>query len=539
MNKKRIAPVLLSIVLAFSTMSGCKAQDLQQSQETPFVGDSAEGGDSSEGGKYDKHLTITATAIDAETIGVDANGNPDTFYDWFTDRFNVSFEYQSLTWDNYKDQVRIWINAGTAPDMMMLDIQGDNYSEYLDWARGGAFKPIPSLEPYPTLSALYDQFTDGKKMEVDGQIYAWPAVLDTSQYDFTQANGYAYRTDWAKAAGMYNEDDIYDWDEWWTMVEKVIEMNPGNGGETIGVGTQMLDNFPYSLIKGLSPNAFGFARTDSGWTFGPSLPETREALSFLKDAYDSGLIYKDAPIESVHNKFLAGKAFADHIKNIVLPYFASDKQTFEDGNPGLDYYDTVSIAHVRFPNGKLFAEQASDHWSQTAFNASADDEKIERVMDMLEFLSTEEGYIIRNVGIPEVDWKYAPDGSVEYLWPEKDAQGNLINPHESGTLNWVRFAGANDLFALNSPQYDQRVRDLLTSCFQLNLTDETNVLPRETELAYYQGVEYREFAANLDCRSKFIELLVQPDCMAQWDAWVEEQAAQAQPIIEILNRDLP
>ncbi|MDR1542498.1 MAG: extracellular solute-binding protein [Clostridiales bacterium] len=533
MNQKKIVPVLLSVALAFSILSGCG------SSGTSSTGKSPAGGSSSEGSGYGKHLTIKATAIDAEAIGTNAKGDPDTLYEWFKDKYNVSFEYQSLTWANYVEQVRIWINAGTAPDMMMLDIQGPNYAEYLDWAKGGAFKPIPSLEPYPTLSALHDQFTDGKQMEVDGQLYAWPAVLDTSPYDFTQVTGYIYRTDWAKAAGMYNEDDIYDWDEWWELVEKVIEMNPGNGGETHGVGVNQAYMFPYNMIQGISPNAFGFAKTDGGWVFAPSLPETREALAFVKDAYDKGLIYKDIPIEITKDKFMAGKVFAELTKNVVLQAFASNQQLFEDGNPGLDYFEVFSIAHVRFPNGKLSAEQASDHWSQTAFNASTDDDKIARVMDMLEYLSTDEGYITRNVGIPEVDWKYAADGSIEYLWTEKDALGNLVNPHESGTLNWVRFAGANDLFALNSPQFEQRVRDLITASFELNISDETVVIPRETELAYYQGSEYRDFSANLDCRGKFIELLVQPDCMAQWDAWVAERAAEAQSVIEILNRDLP
>lgn len=544
MKKAKVISALLACVMTFGVLSGCMAQDMQSSPPTNGSQNSGKtevnsNEDSSGGSEYEKHLTITATAIDAETIGFNANGDPDTFYEWFMEKYNVSFEYQSLSWADYKDQVRIWINAGTAPDMMMLDIQGENYAEYLGWAEGGAFKPIPALDKYPKLSALYDQFTDGKKMEVDGTLYAWPAVLDTDKYGFTQIVGYVYRTDWAKEVGLYNEDDIYEWNEWWELVEKVVEANPGAGGETIGVGVNQLYMFPLNMINGMSHHAFGFGKTEDGWVFGPSLPETREGLAFVKDAYDKGLIYKDIPIEVTKDKFISGKVFSELTKNVVLQSFAGNKKTFEDGNEGLDYYETVSVAHVRYPDGKFVAEQASDHWSQTAFNANTDDEKIERVMDMLEFLSTDEGYITRNVGIPETDWKYADDGSIDFLWPDKDSLGNPINPHENGTLNWVRFAGANDLFALQSPQYEQSVRDMIADSFELNMSNETVIIPRQTELIYYQGEEYHDFMVGFDCRERFLEFLVEPNCMELWDKWVAEAEADARPIIEILNRDLP
>lgn len=491
--------------------------------------------------EYDTHVQISATAIDAETIGITVDGEPDTLYQWFTEKYNVSFEYQSLTWANYRDQVRMWINGGTAPDMMMLDINNTNYSEYVEWCRGGAFKPIPALDNYPTLKALYDKFTDGKMMEVDGVLYAWPAVLDTAKYNFTQVNAYYYRTDWAKAVGLYQEDDIYTWDEWWALVDAVLQLNPGNGGETLGIAMNEIYRFPQYLVNGISPNMFSFVKQDDGWVFGATLPESMEAVAFIKDAYDKGLIWQDLPFMSsaATDRFNAGKMFAYHSYNILANSVSNMAPQFEAANPDLKYFDVVSLAHVEFPNGKLHTYQASDHWSETAFRADVPDEVVLRVMDMLEFLSQDESFYTRNIGLKDIDWTYDENGEVQILWPV-DETGRAVNPHQNGTLNWVRFAGSNDTFALIDPALDPQARYLVTRGFELMDSDATIVTPRNTELLFFLDPDYTSLAGNLsnECYIKFAELIVQPNFMELWEAWVGEKNAELKPAIDALNRDL-
>lgn len=487
---------------------------------------------------YSETITFTMACVDAGILGQQNDGTESAVWTWLKDKFNVEFEMWNLTWSDYIDQTRIWINTGSAPDIMMLDVAAPRYGEFLDWVDAGVLQPYANYENYPNLAARMEKMSTGKKFIVDGELYAWPAYLDTAEFDYAKIIGYKYRTDWAKQTGMYKEDGIYTWDEWWTMLDKVKELQLG-GEDTIPVMGQSNYAFPWDWTRGISPYMLSFTQVDGQWVWGASLPETSEALQFIKDKYDAGIIYKDQPIDqNATNQFAAGKLFAALYDGFSTGGFMGDKITFEDANPGLVYEDIFEIALVKAPDGKIYTEQGSDQWSQTAMNANMSEAQVERWMDMLDYLASDEGYYVRNYGIPGVDWEWDGDKAV-CLW-EPDAEGKYTSPYQN-TWPWARIAGCNDNFSNYAPDQPAKVQQMIIDRFSAYLSEDAVIIPSNADVDFFTDEDYLMATSGLEAASwaKIAELLIQDDFVAEWESWVAEKLFEVQPALDALNEAFP
>ena len=487
---------------------------------------------------YSEKITFTMSAIDAASLGIQDDGSESAVWTWLKEKFNVDFDLWPLDWGNYVDQTRIWINTESAPDIMMMDIAAVRYGEFLEWVDAGMLHPYTNLENYPNLSARLDTMSTGKKFIVDGELYAWPAYMDTVEFDYAKIIAYKYRTDWAKLTGMYKEDDTYTWDEWWAMMDKIMELKPG-GPDTIGMVTQAPYEFPSYLTIGISPYMLKFTKNADGqWVWGATLPETEEALKFIKEKYDAGVIWKDQPIlpdGTGDNEFAAGHLFAQIMDGTSTGAWMGAKGGFEEANEGLVYEDVFSIAKVKAPNGKFVTYQGSDQWSQTGMAASMSDKKVERWMDMLDYLVSDEGYYVRNLGIPGVDWEWNEDGTAKCLWAQDD-QGNYIAPY-NGVWPWARIAGCNDNFSNYSPSQPDAVKALIIDAMKTYSGPDADIVPLDADIAFFSDPDYLEATAGLEEQTyqKIAELIIKDDFIDQWNAWVAEKSREVQPAVDALN----
>ena len=74
---------------------------------------------------YSEKMTISYAAV-AMVEGVDYNA--DELSQYFQDKFNIEWEPIALTWDNWAEKLRIWINSNDMPDFVMWDF---NYGRRL------------------------------------------------------------------------------------------------------------------------------------------------------------------------------------------------------------------------------------------------------------------------------------------------------------------------------------------------------------------------------------------------------------------------
>ncbi|GHU72865.1 hypothetical protein AGMMS49992_09770 [Clostridia bacterium] len=494
-------------------------------------------------------IKFSMSAIDAETTGVSAiTGEPTPVYEWLKSKYNVDFEFWPLTWSNYVDQTRMWLASGSAPDIIFLDVAAVRYSEYVDWVDAELFRPY-DLDQYPNLSANFDKMKlgTGAKFAIDDKLYAWPAIYDSAAFNFVAVPHYEYRVDWAKQTDLYKEDGTYTWEEWWALVKAVQELNPAESDETIGVIFRDAWAFPRQILRQYTKDAMAMTLDENGdYVWGMTLDSTKEGVKAVKQLYDDGLIWKDQVLaipNSWSDNFYANKLFAVGTENLTYGGPRGAGTGYINANPGTTYenfVDVLAIATVESPvKGHLLATVEGDQWSQTAMNAATvTDEKAARWQSILDYLVSDEGYYTRNWGIPGVEWQYNANGEPEVIWGT-NAEGALENP-TNGFWWFARIGGTNDNLALYAPDGTKWIQKATIDAMNKYLVEPNEIVPIDVALRFYVDPVYSEITAGLEetIYQKFCELLPRADFQAQWDAWVEQEAAILQPAVDALNANL-
>ena len=225
MSTKRLLCLIVAMVLLLGIIAGCGTGKEPDKTDPADPGDKEvvdkDKEDEEEPSTSDREIiTVSMNVMDAEKNG----NNPKM--DYVKEKFGLEFEYWPVNWGDWNEKINNWISVNDTPDLIWWDLKGAQSNQYKTWAKQGAFKPIPYdlIAKYPNLQDRVDNMESFKHLEVDGELYAWPS---SRRYDPMVKNTYSsvwiYRRDWAKAVGLYNEDDIYEWEEWKNLIKTVIE----------------------------------------------------------------------------------------------------------------------------------------------------------------------------------------------------------------------------------------------------------------------------------------------------------------------------
>lgn len=528
---KSTVAMLCTLVMVTSMLAGCGPKKVE-----PVV----------EKDKVNNHLVISMSVIGADIAGLTKEGKPDANLVWLQKKFDFEFKFVPLTWDNYIDQTRLWLASGEAPDLMMLDVAPTRYPEYLTWVKQGLIKPYPEFgTKYPNLQKRFDGLTGGQNFKVDGKLYGWPAYVDLIKYNYTEVDAILYRKDWATKLNLVKPNDEYTWDEWTNLIKTVVEKDPnGNGpGKTIGLlGVDWA--FPKYFGPGaVSPNMGAYTKDSSGkYVWGPSLPESLEAVKLTKQMYDQGLIWKDQMMvknDDLANKFNAGLAFA--AIGGAAGVVSSTAKTGEDVkkvDPSFDPAKDLGLAIVHGPDGKVLGREGSDQWSQEAMNGKISEEKATRWTEILDYLVSDEGYNFRTLGIPDVDWKMVDNKPVAN-WPVDAKTGLATDQHSNGTWPWLRAAGCNDGFALTSPAQPQWAKDMVTKGYERFTQSDIKRVPLDQKLAYFSAPTYDKVGnMEKEIYQEIAKLMTSKNVESDWNTWVKDQMPKIQPVLDEINAKL-
>lgn len=531
----RRATIILILLMLPLLISSCKDSD--QVLEAPV-----------EDRKYEKHITFTINTVGADNAGKDADGNECKVFGWLKDKYNFDFKWVPCTYDDlYLEKPLLWFASGTEPDLIVLDVAPSRYSYFLQWVKNGKLQPYPEFgERWPNLQKAWDKAVNGKKFAIDGKVYAYPAFTDTAQYNFLNPPwGRVYRIDWAEAVGLRTPDDVYTFEQWNNLIKEVIEKDPGGNGPNRTIGQIVYD----WMIPGgfgtfcISPNITKYVKINGEWVWGPQLPESLEMVKLMKSMYDQGIIWKDQIIvksDDIKNKLLSDEAFSTSLSSNP----ASLDRLYEDyldSHPGSDPTKIFGIAYIKGPDGKFFVKQSSDHWTETGISTRLGREKVERWCDILDYLVSEEGYYMRNFGIPGEDW-ILENGKPVLLWP-KDENGNPKGP--TGLIYerswpWAGRGGNSDVLMSQSPIYSEWARNLIKKGYSLlENEEELFILPFDIEQNYFTGPNYAKVGTlEREIIKQFQKILVSDDVERDWNEWLEEMEPIVRPVLDELNANL-
>lgn len=407
---KRILSVLLSGTMLFATLSACGTSE--KAANTAAVSKSAATAASGTSTNQ-KHLDITVALWDIDQAL--ANPDNDQFLQAVCKKLNITLKPRQITWDDYTQKAQIWAASGDMPDIMAIDAVGTSY--YRNWIDQGVVRALPDdMSKYPTLSKYLDK-EDIQSLKENGKLYTVPRCLyDTLDYD-AHARNVFYRWDLAQKCGITKEPKT--WDEFKTMLKTIVQKDPEQkkicGLTAVNVvqigGFFWLYSNPAACSDG-SGSDFKWIKDDGKYV--PAVLDTKYTLPSLQNVRE---MYEQKEIDpdiaqmkgtQAYDKFVSGKAAAIlevGYKNVNDNINNRWKKLYPD-KPLLDSVKRVDY----FPStdGKVYHSTFKDYWSESYFSSKVDDEKMDRIMQLYEYMLQPDTKEFYRFGVKGVD--YTKDG---------------------------------------------------------------------------------------------------------------------------------
>ncbi len=552
-RSKKLIALLLCLVLTLST-AACGGNSSSEPDNSSSVADTSqtkdsdpeasttetsEGDDWFAGKDFSEKYTISLASVQIED-GRDYNTGDDWVKSW-TERFNVEFEITSLTFENWSERLRIWINSDDMPDWCVWNYVNGEAANYADQ---GLVKMLPDdwKETYPSLAAAQANVSLSEKAEANfgGTYYLFRPQYANNRPNEKLTNHVSLylRKDWGDAAGAETKEgmtitEVMDW------AAKVKEADPGNLGDsfapivsTSGYLAQFVQwNNTYAGVNSL-PYYLG---DDGQYHWGPADESTLEALKILNQAYKDGLI--DPEFYTIQNPddygafHTTGTAAA-----LVETCMISDLEDFDShmsADLGVNFEDAVQIVTVLGEDGLYHNTPLLNFWGVNIFSPHIDDGKLERILSMLDYSSTDEGQLEIRCGIEGVDWDIDESGEItSYLGEGED----LWDKYALMPV-YVNMMVLSDDFQCLNPTYKQSLRDKIKRMHETHDEFSDNKsLPAEPDWNVQLHDSQALNLASMDYGDEYAALIVQDgDIEANWQTWVNEKMPVVEPVLEELN----
>ncbi|MBS4195665.1 type 2 periplasmic-binding domain-containing protein [Lederbergia citri] len=431
-----------------------------------------------------KRMTISLMVPVQQGGGWEDKNHPTIKY--VEDKFNIILD---IRWVPGGKEYRKTLNSLAAskdlPDMYFLN----EPVQFRKWQKNGAFVDLkPYLKEFPKLESEFSQ----DAMDVfnePGKIYGFPKY--TMKYD----NALWVRKDWLDKLGIpIPSPEEFTIEKFYEISKAFVEQDPGGNGKGGTVG--FTNEFGTSTGLGKNRNAFLQAAFGIAYEWKEQdgrlvkMEEQNEEwkglLTFLSKAYEENVFD--------HN-------FATNVGSDIEALVEGNKIGWEIAGPGdikqkekvlkqiVPEAEFVMIPYPpKGPKGESGLLVTVQGRGKLVLNANMEEEKIHRILEWLDWWITEEGTRVMKDGPEGEIWEKNADGKVVLTEKgmEYENQINLLNnwifraarddfnihgwtpeeeQYDADFQNVVdqyasEWKDAGDLYAINSPTFQQRSKDL-------------------------------------------------------------------------------
>ena len=381
--------------------------------------------------KYDKDGRLI---LNLKNVYFDQWDGSDIYTDVLEEKFGVSIKPSNYDYSEWDGMVNTAISGNNLTDVIHFNLKAYNFgSTYEKWVDGLVVKALPDdMSKWPHLQEMLSNVSNIDALKIDGKLYGIPIMNDISNPDKDFSNfTYVYRRDWAKAIDekykdkanyvpVYKEGDVYTWDEFNRLVD-AFKKNPQDEKSSVMVdeswGFPSITNFykdvPHCFTKdenGKAINAFTCDKYING------LEKSKE---FVTEKYYSQDQFNFAANKA--NELYIGGQAAILYDNFSLANYIKLRKAMRK-NENLD--DATAILKVKGPDGKFALEGTENWFSMTLFNYDISDKKMNKILDIIDYLLSEEGTRLAIYGKEGYDYSIVDNKVVlsERGW-EKDQNG--------------------------------------------------------------------------------------------------------------------
>lgn len=422
MKLKKIVAVLLLVVLTIAS-TGCgtekKTTDNPQKQGKQTAEQSNKDSDSAEQ-KTDELAPLTIS------IGFWSGGDQfvedDPILQDISKRFNVTFENIGVSWSDYKEKYKLWAASGELPDVFAVDEL--NTETYGTWIDQGIVRALPDdLSKYPNIEKIMNQ-EDVIPLKKNGKYYMIPRVNYPTTDLWLFDRGAVIRKDWLEKLGLEVPKTFEDYKK---VLKAFVENDPDGNGQkdTVGLTHKSIDMLQVFFL-GSVPQVTndGWVKEDGQWIPGYYSKNLVKGIEQFKELYDEGLLDKDFAILKTNDgqdKFAQGKA-GILTQQVGCWAIRDIKEKWVKYDHDIAFEDAVAILPAwQHEDGNTYSFTQTTYWSESYFNGDIDDEKMDRILMIYDYLQSPEFREIKVYGVEGVD--YTKDGDEYTILLEKDEHG--------------------------------------------------------------------------------------------------------------------
>ena len=423
-SKKFIYGAVLTALISVTALTGCNNKSGED--------------------QYDEEGRLV---LNLKNVYFDQWQGEDMYTDIINEKFGVKIQASNYAYEDWDTMVNTAINGNNLTDSIQFNLKAYNYgSTYESWVDFGMLKALPDdMSKWPNLQSMLNNISNIDALKIDGKLYGIPIANDIKnpQKDFSNFT-YVYRRDWAKQidemnagkAGyipVYKENDVYEWDEFLRLCDAFntnLKALSGMSQASVLVDEQW--GFP-SVTNFYKDAPHCYAKDDSGKAIANFAGQKYLAgLEVAKDLVSNKKIYSQDQFNFADNKanqlYLGGQA-AILYDNYSLANYIKLRKLFKASQKSVNLDDGTAFLKIKGPDGKFALEGTENWFSMTMFNADISDKKLEKILDILDYLLTEEGTRLAIYGKEGYDYSIV-DGQVvlsEMGWEKDQMTGQYAN----------------------------------------------------------------------------------------------------------------
>lgn len=485
--------------------------------------------------EYPEHMEITVAQWDS---GNWEQTDKDVWLKELGEKFNVTFKKVVITWDDWQEKTRLWAAGGQLPDLFVHD------ENYMEWVNQGLFKGIPVevLDRYPNVknTIMPDVL---EVLTVDGKIYSIPKSHFNDAAKATALGAIFVRKDFLEKAGLSQPPQTVD--EWYDFLKKAVDEDFSGTGSTIGLkAASLITRLPFVKSSG------AWIQEDGKWIPNVFSKTHIEELEFVRKLYKEGILDPDFSIRKVFDErtlFQQGKMAV--IEANGDPGMLSQQVTSDMVNTKASDFIVLSLPPMA-DDGNRYFYHTLNYWSYSAMAPQVSDEKMERILAVMDYLCTPEGQLLAIFGKEGVDYRSkdgqpitspAQSDNIESLLPVDPGSNKQLTLQEVYPSSWFGncFPSWNTWANLINPVFPVELRQTSNDYFA-SVIDQTTILPPNLDIMFMSSPEKNRMPDLESLYGElFVELVMNDEPIeAAFNGWVEELSSQYAAAIEEVNNNM-
>lgn len=331
-------------------------------------------------------------------------------------KFNFTANVLSFNWKNYKHQYQILSVTDSLPDVftnvLLSSSDANDTAVFNQMITDNLIRPLPAdLSDYPYLEALLSNYEYLKNE--DGLYYAIPHAVFRNQILSSSDAALLVRKDWMQNLNISAPQNL---EEFISMTTAFAKCDPDGNGihDTLGYNVNSLTALGKWVILGIAPdcNVYSWIQDTDG-VYRPSwmTDKFKNVVSAYRNLYISGGLDPDffAKNESaVVDDFVSGRLGALEYKS--SPFALSELEDLWNQKNSVPFDECVDVLPIfPAPDGNRYSNSSNTFWAETYISSKVNDEEFSIILSLLNYLLSEEGTDLYNLGIENTDYKYIHD----------------------------------------------------------------------------------------------------------------------------------